>query len=175
VLTIRPLARGRDEMARGAAGRPMRYYALITASTDAGYDWVRICRERDCRAAVAELSPGKWSDWWLDEFIVDGAPLSGYVRAKLVALSPEGDTLELFVPQIWPATGYTQPPDLAAELDRAVGNFLQNPGRDALGIVDDDTYFELLEFHHRRLADVAEYLAGSRAWDALFLETHASD
>jgi hypothetical protein len=33
----------------------------------------------------------------------------------------------------------------------------------------------VLEFHHQRLADVAHYLTSSRDWDALFIETHASD
>ena len=95
---------------------------------------------------------------------------------KLVNLTPEADAFELFVPQIWPALGYTEPPEVAAELDRHVGNFLQNPGRDALGIIDDDTYFELLDFHHERLADVAGYLTATRAdWTMLFIETHASD
>jgi len=42
-------------------------------------------------------------------------------------------------------------------------------------VVDDDTYFELLEFHHQRLADVADYLTETRDWDMLFVETHAAD
>ena len=38
------------------------------------------------------------------------------------------------------------------------------------------TYFELLAFHHERLADVADYLTSSREdWTMLFIETHASD
>ena len=53
---------------------------------------------------------------------------------------------------------------------------LQNPARDALGIMDDDTYFELLDFHHERLVDMADYLTTSRDdWTMLFIETHASD
>ena len=61
------------------------------------------------------------------------------------------------------------------EIDENVGNFLQNPMRDALGLIDDDTYFELLEFHHQRIADVAQYLTSTRDWDLLMTETHASD
>ena len=88
----------------------------------------------------------RWAnDWWKDEFEVDGQVLEGYLRMKLVSLSPEGDVFELFVPQIWPATGYTRPEDVAREIDEKVGNFLQNPGRDALGSFDDTTYFELID------------------------------
>jgi len=174
-LTIQPLARGRRDMARGHEGTPKTFHSLVYAAGEAGYDRLRICRERDAAEPIADLCVGEWTDWWLDGFTIDGAPVEGYVRAKLVDLSPEGDRLEVFFPQIWPRAGYTSPPAIAAEIDAEVGNFLQNPARDALGVVDDDTYFELLEFHHQRLADVALHLAGERPWDLLMTETHASD
>ena len=175
VLTIQPLARGRDSMLRGKAGTPKPYYGLIYASHDQGYDRLRICRSRDADDRLTELGPRDWSDWWLDSFTIDGEDVQGYVRMKLVALTVNADAFELFVPQIWPTSGYTTPAEIADEIDQHVGNFLQNPARDALGIMDDDTYFELLDFHHQRLADVAQHLTSTRDWDILFCETHASD
>jgi predicted AlkP superfamily phosphohydrolase/phosphomutase len=94
---------------------------------------------------------------------------------KLVSLSEDAGRFELFVPQIWPVKGYTHPESVAEELYKAVGPFLQNPGRDALGLVDDETFFELLNYHHTHLADVAHHLTSTRPWDILFVETHASD
>ncbi|OGG57222.1 MAG: hypothetical protein A3F84_04525 [Candidatus Handelsmanbacteria bacterium RIFCSPLOWO2_12_FULL_64_10] len=175
VLTIRPLARGRGNMQRGKKGTPKPFYGLIYASGERGYDRVRVCRSRDGRRAVADLGVGEWSDWWLDGFEIDGARVRGYVRMKLITLTPDADMFELFVPQIWPPDGYTHPKGVAREIDRRVGNFLQNPARDALGLIDDDTYFELLEFHHQRIAEVAGYLTRTRKWDLLMVETHASD
>jgi predicted AlkP superfamily phosphohydrolase/phosphomutase len=174
-LSIRPLARGRENMRRGKEGKPRTFYGLIYASGSNGYDRVRVCRRRDGGEAVADLGVGEWSQWWLDGFEIDGQEVRGYLRLKLIALGGEAEAFELFAPQIWPAEGYTWPLEVAGEIDAKVGNFLQNPARDALGVVDDDTYFELLEFHHQRLADVAQYLAGSREWDVLLVETHASD
>ena len=174
-LTIEPLKRGRSDMHLGQMGVPKPFFGLLYDSSGAGYDRLLVCRSRDASQAVAELAVGQWTDWWKDEFEVDGQVLEGYLQMKLVSLSPEGDVFELFVPQVWPATGYTQPKEVAQEIDENVGNFLQNPGRDALGTVDDATYFELLDFHHQRLADVAQYLTQSREWDLLFIETHASD
>ena len=174
-MVIQPLARGRDTMLRGREGTPKPFYGLIYASNGNGYDRVRVCRSRDASDSVADLAVGQWTDWWLDSFTIDGEELKGYVKMKLVTLSPEADMFELFVPQIWPTEGYTKPLEVAHEIDEQVGNFLQNPARDALGVVDDDSYFELLDFHHQRLADVAKYLTGSREWDTLFVETHASD
>jgi len=174
-MTIRPLARGRPEMSRRKQGTPKPFWGLIYASGANGYDRVRICRSRNGNNMAAELAVGQWSDWWLDTFCIDGADIEGYVRMKLVALSPTADMFEVFVPQIWPREGYTYPAELANEIDEHVGSFLQNPARDALGVIDDDTYFELLEYHHQRLADVAQYLSQKRQWDLLMVETHASD
>ncbi|MBI1927595.1 alkaline phosphatase family protein, partial [Candidatus Poribacteria bacterium] len=174
-LTIQPLARGRDTMNRGMKGAPKPFYGLIYASGNNGYDHVRICRSLNASDVLAELGVGQWSDWWLDAFTIDGEEVLGYVRMKLITLTPHADMFELFVPQIWPPDGYTKPLEVAQEIDAHVGNFLQNPARDALGVIDDDTYFELLEFHHQRLADVAHYLTSTRDWDMLFVETHASD
>ena len=173
-LAIEPLKRGRMDMHPGQVGTPKLFYGLIYAIGE-GYDRLLVCRSRDAGDVVAELAVGEWTAWWKDDFAIDGQTLEGYLRMKLVSLSPEGDVFELFVPQVWPSAGYTQPLEVAREIDEHVGNFLQNPGRDALGVIDDATYFELLDFHHQRLADVAQYLTSSREWDMLFIETHASD
>ena len=174
-IVIQPLARGREPMNRGKNGTPKAFCGLIYAATAQGYDRVRVCRNRDGRSQVCDLGVGEWSDWWLDSFEIDGEQVRGYVQMKLIALTHNADMFELFTPQIWPSDGYTQPASIAREIDEHVGNFLQNPARDALGKIDDDTYFELLDFHHQRLADVAQYLTGSRDWDLLMIETHASD
>ncbi len=174
-LVLKPLVRGRPNMLRGKAGTPKTLFGLIYASGSDGYDRVRICRTKDAEDTVAELSSGKWSDWWLDSFEIDGVGVEGNVRMKLITLSSNADMLELFVPQIWPRMGYTYPEEVALEIAEKVGPFLQNPGRDALGFIDDETYFELLEYHQRRLVDVAHYLTSTRSWDILFTETHASD
>ena len=44
-----------------------------------------------------------------------------------------------------------------------------------LGVFDDDTYFEMLDFHHQRIAEVALHLGRQHEWDILFTESHASD
>ena len=174
-LTIQPLARGRESMNRGKEGTPKPFFGLLYAEGVDGYDRVRICGSRSGSDIVADLGVGDWSDWWLDTFQIDSADIEGYVRMKLVTLTPTADAFELFVPQIWPREGYTVPDKIASEIDKGVGSFLQNPARDALGVIDDNTYFELLEYHHQRLTDVAQHLARSRPWDVLMVETHAPD
>lgn len=174
-LTIQPLARGRENMNRGKTGTPKTYYALIYASGENGYDRIQVCKSRSMDKIVADMGVGDWSDWWLDTYTIDENQVEGYIRMKLVTLTPTVDAFELFVPQIWPRSGYTVPPEVATSIDEKVGSFLQNPARDALGQVDDDTYFELLDYHHQRLADVATHLATENEWDVLMVETHAPD
>ena len=174
-LTIHPLARGRENMNRGKTGIPKSYYGLIVASGEKGYDRIKVYSSRLSDDVVADLGVGDWSEWWLDSFGIDGGDVEGYVRMKLITLTPTADAFELFVPQIWPRADYTVPSDVATSIDKHIGSFLQNPARDALGQVDDDTYFELLDYHHQRLADVATYLATENDWDVLMVETHAPD
>ncbi len=174
-LIIQPLARGREDMNRGKTGIPKPFYGLIYATSNSGYDRIMICHSRSTNEVVADLGVGDWSDWWLDTFNIDSCDVEGYVRMKLVTLTSNADAFELFVPQIWPRSEYTVPAEVATDIDQNVGSFLQNPARDALGQVDDDTYFELLDYHHQRLADVATYLAGENDWDVLMVETHAPD
>jgi predicted AlkP superfamily phosphohydrolase/phosphomutase len=174
-LVIRPLARGRPSMLRGNEGTPKSYYALILARGGKAYDRVLVAPKRDAKKAFAQLERSAWSDWWQDSFVIDGEAVEGSVRCKLVQLSPDGQHLELFFPQIWPIMGYTYPEGIAQELYDHVGPFLQNPGRDALGLIDDETYFEMLAYHLGCLGSSAAYLTGHHAWDLLFTETHASD
>ena len=181
-LAIRPLARGnRGGGAQGKVGEPKNLYALLYASGGDGYDRARITRSRDAGQVVTELKVGQWSDWILDSFRIDGAEIQGNVRFKLIRLSPEGDVFDLYLPQIWPLTGYTQPPEIAQEIYENVGPFLQhvmayNTGNKlAPLVIDDETHFEILEYHHQHLADVARYLTSTRTWDLLFLEIHTPD
>ncbi|MBC7234435.1 MAG: alkaline phosphatase family protein [Chloroflexi bacterium] len=175
-LVIRPLARGQPRMLRGKVGTPKSYWALIYAHGEAGYNRLLVAPEKDAAKAFADLGVKDWSDWWTDSFVIDGEPIEGSVRCKLMVLSPDGQHVELFFPQIWPIRGgYTYPEEIAQELYEQVGPFLQNPARDALGLIDDDTYFEVLDYHFRCLAGTALYLLNKYDWDLFYTETHASD
>ena len=181
-LSIQPLKRSHPFMKRPGEGVTKTYYAIVYASTDQGYDRVRLTRSKDGGDTILneDLKVGDWSPNWPDTFAIKGAngeeQLEGHVQCKLVKLSPDGLNLEIFFPQIWPTTGYTFPEEVGKELLDAVGPFRQNPGRDALGVIDDDTYFECLEDQLRRQADVAIHLAKTRKdWTALFTQSHSTD
>ena len=174
-VDIVPLKRGREILYRGNSGRTKNWSALVYARDGQAYDRVRVCRSKDGSEEVADVGVGEWSQWVLEEFEIDGAAVEGYVSCKLITLTPDASNFELFFPQIWPRYEYSKPASISAEIDAKVGNFLQNPGRDALGYIDDRTYIELCDFHHGRIADVAEMLTRDHDWDILMAETHATD
>lgn len=175
-LRMRPLCRQAPQMKVAREGTPKDYYALIYASGEAGYDRLLVAPDKDGAHAYTDLGVKDWSHWWQDDFVIDGKPTEGSVRCKLMVLSPDGRHVELFFPQIWPTGGsYTFPEGIGREVFENVGPFLQNPARDAMGLIDDDTYFEVLDYHLEVLADTAIYLMETYGWDLLFTETHASD
>lgn len=176
-LTVQPLARGRSDLtAWGTDGAEARtYYGLVYAQSGADYNRVRVCASRDGSRSIADLGLAEWSDWSRQQFTIGGRSLTGYVKFKLITLDAAAETFELFMPQVWATEGYTYPAEVAAEIDTHVGPFLQNPARDTLGLVNDETFFELVDVHHDCLADIAHHLCAARDWDALFTEVHTLD
>jgi predicted AlkP superfamily phosphohydrolase/phosphomutase len=177
-LPIQPLKRSHPFMKRKGQGEIKTYHALVYASSDAGYDCVRLTRSKDGNDAILkqDLQVGQWSENWPDTFTISGEGVDGYVQCKLVKLSADASSFELFFPQIWPVTGFTFPEAVGKELLDAVGPFRQNPGRDALGVIDDDTYFECLEDQLKRQGDATLHLAKTRPdWSAIFTQTHSTD
>jgi predicted AlkP superfamily phosphohydrolase/phosphomutase len=173
-LVVRPATRGLPRMQRRGRGEPKPYLGLVYGP-NGSFERVRVTRSRDGSDAIADLGLGEWSDWVRDSFVIDGEPIDGHLRMKLVELAADGSRFALFMPQIWPVDGYTQPDSISRELLEQVGPFLQNPARDALGLIDHDTYFETLEYHLQWLGRAAVYLTSTRPWDLLFIQTHAPD
>ena len=87
-LLLRPLVRTRPIMRRGNHGTPKSYHALVFAQGNDGYDRIMVAPQKDGSRAMASLAPREWSDWWRDSFVIDGQPVEGSVRCKLVRLSP---------------------------------------------------------------------------------------
>jgi len=176
-IDLKPLHRTYTHMRRGEQGDPKPLNVVVYATGGDGYDRVRIVEGADASETLGDLAVGDWSEWRKELFRIDGEDTDGYLRFKLIALNHDLSSMELFAPQVWGTDKYTQPDELGAEIDENVGNFLQNPSRDAMGAIDDDTYFELLEAHHESLHKTAAYLCRDKCpdWDMLFIETHASD
>ncbi|MBI3090268.1 MAG: alkaline phosphatase family protein [Candidatus Tectomicrobia bacterium] len=159
------------------AGRPRLYHGLIYAAAGAAYDRLLVARRRHAREALTILAPGAWSRWLEDEFALREGAVTGVFRLKLLELAPDGSGLQLFMTQNHPKEGYTQPPELAAELNAAVGPFAENISiRHRLrGWIDDATLLELWEEHTAWLERTILHLGRTHAWDLLCTQWHPID
>jgi len=158
-------------------GEDKTFYALITATGSEGYDRVTVCHSRDGQDTVCSLSRDEWSDWNIEPFHLNDTSIEGAVRFRVLKLTPDGKTMELYVPQVFPTSGYFFPESLGDELIAELGPFIQNPGRNARQFrwIDDDLFLELVEYHHNWLAGAAQYLMKNKQWDLCFVETHLPD
>ncbi|MEW6227939.1 MAG: alkaline phosphatase family protein [Bacillota bacterium] len=169
------------KMTSGAEGQ---HYAVIYASSSAGYDRVALCWSRNYENRFAELEAGEWSQWIEDSAKIgddeDGVAVS--YRFKLVALSSDAGDFSLYRTPIFPAVGWTVPDELAATLHRNVGPFLELGGLHFChwwGWFSEPEMQELFldEFRYQVdwLSKAADQLLASPGWDLFITQWHGID
>ncbi|GAG46383.1 unnamed protein product, partial [marine sediment metagenome] len=129
------------------------YYGLIYQSEagSSGYERLLISASRDGSQAVATLSPGEWSDWICDTFVVGDEIRSGAFKFKLLQLSPDGQQIKLYMSQNhpFPLREYTLHEELAEALSDQVGPIFEDTIQfyRLWGWIDDRTQLEIYEQH----------------------------
>ncbi|MCS7252648.1 MAG: alkaline phosphatase family protein [Armatimonadota bacterium] len=154
------------------------YYLLISRSSGDGLWQCFLCRSKDFKDKLATLAPNKWSDILKDSFETDDGIKEAVFMAKILELSHDGKTLKLYMTAFCQVDGWSYPSDVASMLPMDEGMPL--PAHEPffafnLGWVDDETFIEELEMHHRWLADAAEYLMRTVDWTLFFMHAHCPD
>ena len=141
-------------------GEINRFHLLIINRDGPGYDTILICRNQDGNDVVAEVGLGRWSNWAVEPFQIEGRTQRASVRFKLLELSPDGGQLKLYRSQVTYADGFTQPAELAAELLERFGPYQEHASMTPYtsGMADFDTALEECEYQGLWFADVANYL-----------------
>jgi predicted AlkP superfamily phosphohydrolase/phosphomutase len=118
--------------------------------------------------------PGGWTGW-LQVGLADGR--RGHVRFKLMALDLAARRLRLYQSQVHSDQGWTHPPELAAELTRVAGPFVEwTESYDRLqGWIDDDTQLEIYQQHVEWLGAACRQLLRERDWDLFMTQLHILD
>ena len=126
---------------------------------------------------VGAIKVGEWTPWETIEFDTPGGKVKGTVRFKLLELSPDGKTLKLYCPQVYPVTGFTHPPELAGTLVEKFGGFIQEPCWVAHinRWVDHNVFFEMNDYQNRWMAEASVYLLSENPWDMFFMQEHHTD
>jgi len=152
-------------------------YLLITGD-DEGYNKVSLHVGRDYNRKIGETTLGKWSDWIIHEFSLDGEPVNAAFRMKLLKLSKDGKDLHVYFSEIYPTKDFAYPEKISEELLKVCGPFLNMPTRQQVGIAgatDIYTFMEEMEYQGNWFANAAAYLLDHYDWDFLFIKWHMPD
>ncbi len=157
----------------------VRFHLLIRKGPSGDYETVTIAREKNLASALSTLRPGEWSAFVYETFTSRHGRRKGAIRFKLVTLSPDGREITLFSPEVFLCDGiFTRPESLASELVAAAGPYLDEPGHVGhcfLGWVQEDTYFELLEYQAQWFVKAAKYLFEHNDWHLFMMQAHGLD
>lgn len=127
---------------------------------------------------LSELKKGQWSSSIKDTFIVEGKEIKGTFAFRLLSLpDKKGNGFKLLATSIMPEEEFTYPKHIGSLLIEKFGYYLPRAGWDERGRewIDDETYFEMLEYQHQWLANACQYLLSNNQWDICYIQTHAHD
>jgi predicted AlkP superfamily phosphohydrolase/phosphomutase len=155
-----------------------KLHLLFVDSDGKHYDRLIVSRTKNVEDQIGILKVGQWSKWVEINFRGEGFSAVGTLRLKLLELSDS--STKIFCSQIMPTSGWTYPEEIAAELTKNVGPFLQRPGYYQYpytygGWAGRQTLMEEMEYQHDWFARATGYLLDKHDWDLFFMQTHAGD
>ena len=154
------------------------WYVLARQSGDDGYDRATLSPTKDFNEAFCTLSVGEWSQVINTKLkMPDGKEEEGFFRCKLIELGDDAEDFRLYISSIGPTTGFSNPPEIMADLVSAEGINGNTGGimGYALEWYDLNTFIEINELYTRYLADCATSLMTKHEWDLFFMHAHAPD
>ena len=157
---------------------PLTWWILVRDTQGQGYDRVTLSPTRDYQDAFCTLAVGEWSEKiYTTVKMADGSEKKVFFRCKLLELSDDADDFRLYVTELCQTTGWSDPPEIAAEITSEEGIFGHGGGLGAypIGWFGLDTYIEINEMHDAWLGDVVTTLLKSHEWDLFYMHSHPPD
>lgn len=127
---------------------------------------------------VFTVKLGEWSERAELVFETDRGMRRAFFRVKLLSLSDDGRDVKVYFTTFCSLEGATYPPEIAKELEENITKGLPIRAMEdavALGWVDYETYFEMLDMENKWLGEVAYYLLTKKEWDIFYMHAHAPD
>ncbi|MCD6509626.1 MAG: alkaline phosphatase family protein [Thermoprotei archaeon] len=158
-------------------GKAITYYVLLLDTQGKGYDTCLIAKEKDGKKALCTLRPGEWSNWFEEEFEIEGTKKIGTVRFKLIELSEDGTRFRLYRSQVYPVYGFTHPPELSKELVDKFGPYVNEAITKffLVGLVDEKTWVEEMEYQITWISRAAKYLMDKYDASIFIMHWHLLD
>ena len=154
------------------------WYVLVTQSSGDGYDRVSVSPTRDYKDAFFTVSPGEWGKkTYVTLKMKNGEAKDVFFRAKLLELSDDAADLRLLISPFGPTTGWSDPPEVAAEIKSDDGLFVFAGGMFGyvVGWYDLDTYAEMTMMHDIWLGDAICHLLTKKPWQLFYMHCHPPD
>ena len=154
------------------------WYVLARQSGGNGYDRITLSPTRDLKNAFCTIAVGEWSSVINTKLkMKDGTEKDVDFRCKLLELSDDADEFRLYISQTGFKSGWSNPPEIAAEISSQDGYTLNAGG--ILGLVlqwyELDTFMEINDFYTNWLADAASTLMTKHEWDLFYMHAHSPD
>jgi len=133
---------------------------------------------RDAGRAVADLAVGQWSDWITDTWTVEGRPVRGGTKAKLLQLSEDLRTFRLYAGPNHPMSGFSTPAGVDEALCQAVGpvwEYSESYYELFWGWAGHETVVEIWEAHVDWMLRSLDFLASAYPWEILVTQCHLID
>ncbi|MCL5972517.1 MAG: alkaline phosphatase family protein [Firmicutes bacterium] len=120
-----------------------------------------------------------FSPWFQGKFLVQGSLRIGFFRVLLSALHTDSTLpdVSLYISQVMPTDGVSEPDAVGRELIGAVGPMLENSGGRGYerGWVNDEIFLEEGIYKGQWLVQAAQYLLTHNRAEAIFIKWHFLD
>ena len=175
----------------GPVDYPVEYHALLLTSPSSQnnkYDTVLIKRTKDAKGAFT-LTKGQLSDWLIENFESKGKTTKASFRMKLMDLdygncdknnhgiSSTDNIFKLFVSQVFPVEGWSFPYNIAGDLVREFGPFLESASHFpfVFGWIDEQTYIDDMAYQAKWNGNATRYLMSKYEWDLYMTHWQGTD
>jgi predicted AlkP superfamily phosphohydrolase/phosphomutase len=173
----------------GPEDHSIEYAILLLASPSSpknGYDKVLITKNKDSKSFT--LQKGQLSDWLIEDFEFKGKIIRGSFRMKLMDLQygsihnknsdcSQSNIFKLFVSQVFPVGGWSFPSNIAGDLVKKFGPFLESASHFpfVFGWIDEQTYIDDMAYQANWIGNATRYLMSKYGWDLYMTHWQGTD
>jgi len=153
------------------------WHALVLKDKDGQCAEVLVCETKDAAKPMCRLKVGQWSEKLTRFFQTQQGVKKAVFQFKLLALSPDGAEVKLFLSPLCSLSGFTHPAGLADELAQLSPMPWPNFGYEELNRewIDDATHLDIMKSNHDYLCAAADYLLSKKPWDLFCTHLHCPD
>ena len=101
----------------------------------------------------------------------------GGVRVIAESVDSETGAFTIYFSQVYPTDGFSQPPEVGADLVERFGAYVNHPAfsAQAMGWISNETFVQMMEYQNEWLGRAGRHLMETREWDLFTMQSHCID